>query len=117
MEERLSNEEIKRLARAIVDEMDSDRSAELAPKWEGASIFFIPKDSSAKDKELPIDALLHKIVLIRDNLRILEAKINANDALSEGEKVKLQSYITRCYGSLTSFNFLFYDEDDKFKSK
>jgi len=97
--------------------MDKMNSAELAPKWEGGSIFFIPGNSGLKDHELPIETLLHKIVMVRDNLRVLEQQINSNENLSDGEKVKFQNYITRCYGSLTSFNFLFREDDDKFSSK
>lgn len=55
--------------------------------------------------------------MVRDNLRVLEQQINSNKNLGEGEKLKLQGYITRCYGSLTSFNFLFFDEEDKFRAK
>jgi hypothetical protein len=113
----MTNEEIKLLANAIVDEMDEKHSAEFAPKWEGASLFFIPRDSDAKDQEMPIDKLMHKIVLVRDNLRVLEQQINSNSNLSDGEKLKYQGYITKCYGSLTSFNFLFYNQEDKFRSK
>jgi len=109
--------EIRELAKAIVQEMDSIHSADLAPKWEGGSIFFLPKNSEMKEQELPIDKLFHKIVMIRDNLRVLEQQINSNESLSEGEKVKFQGYITKCYGSMTSFNFLFYEESDKFSSK
>jgi hypothetical protein len=109
--------EIRELAKAIVQEMDSIHSADLAPKWEGGSIFFLPKNSEMKEQELPIDKLFHKIVMIRDNLRVLEQQINSNESLSEGEKVKFQGYITKCYGSMTSFNFLFYEETDKFSSK
>lgn len=105
---------LKELAKAIVEEMDSLHSADLAPKWEGGSIFFLPKNSDIKDHEMPIDKLLHKIVMVRDNLRVLEQQINSSSSLTEGEKVKFQNYITKCYGSMTSFNFLFYDEEDKF---
>ena len=113
----VNKDELKTLAKAIVDEMESRHSADLAYKWEGGSIFFLPADSDSKDHEIPIDKLFHKIVMVRDNLRVLEQQINSNDKLSEGEKLKFQGYITRCYGSLTSFNFLFYDPDDKFSSK
>ncbi len=113
----MTDEEIKSLARALVEEMHNMHSAEIAPKWEGGSIFFIPAESDSKDHEMPIDKLMHKIVMVRDNLRVLEQQINSNKNLSEGEKLKLQSYITRCYGSLTSFNFLFYSDEDKFRSK
>jgi hypothetical protein len=113
----MTREEIKELASELVNQMDKMHSAELAPKWEGGSIFFIPGTSNMKDHELPIVTLLHKIVMVRDNLRVLEQQINSSENLSEGEKVKFQSYITRCYGSLTSFNFLFREDDDKFSSK
>ncbi|HRE59233.1 MAG TPA: hypothetical protein PLW09_15570 [Candidatus Kapabacteria bacterium] len=110
----MEKHEIRALAKAIVHEMNSEHSAELAPKWEGASVFVVPKDTSLKDHEIPLDKLMHKIVMMRDNLRVLEQQINAHTILSEGEKVKLQGYITKCYGSMTSFNFLFYQDEDKF---
>ncbi|MDX9790774.1 MAG: hypothetical protein WC313_03715 [Candidatus Kapaibacterium sp.] len=113
----MDKREIKELAQAIVEEMHNLHSADLAPKWEGGSIVFLPRNNDAKEHELPIDKLFHKIVMIRDNLRVLEQQINSNTSLSEGEKVKFQSYITKCYGSMTSFNFLFYDDDDKFNTK
>jgi hypothetical protein len=61
-----------------------------------------------------VDALFHKVVMIRDRLRVLEQKINAHKALSAADKVEMQQYVTRCYGSLTSLNFLFKREEDKF---
>lgn len=117
LNEKLSHSEIKYFARRLVEEMHSLHDAELAPKWEGASIFVVPKDTNAKDHEIPIDKLMHKIVMVRDNLRVLEQQLNSSKSISDGEKLKFQNYITRCYGSLTSFNFLFYDPDDKFTSK
>jgi hypothetical protein len=113
----IDNLEIRQLASALLDEMEARYSAELAPRWEGSSVFFIPKNSEMKDHEFPINKLLHKIVMVRDNLRVLEQQINSSESLSDSEKVKYQGYITKCYGSLTSFNFLFYHEEDKFKSK
>jgi hypothetical protein len=109
--------EIKELAKAIMEEMDLLYSAELAPKWERGSIFFIPEDSTQKDHEIPIEKIMHKIVMMRDNLRVLEAQINSCEKLSDGEKVKFQGYISRCYGSMTSFNFLFRNPEDRFISK
>lgn len=109
--------EIKQLAAAIADEMEKRHSGDLAPKWEGGSIFFLPKNSQIKDHEMPIDKLFHKIIMIRDYLRVLEQQINASESLTESEKIKFQGYITKCYGSMTSFNFLFNSEGDKFTSK
>ena len=113
----INKAEIKELAKAIMEEMDLLYSAELATKWENGSIFFIPQDSTQKDHEIPIEKIMHKIVMMRDNLRVLEAQINANDKLTEGEKVRFQGYISRCYGSMTSFNFLFRNPEDRFASK
>jgi len=73
-----------------------------------------PGDSQTQPKEIPLDALLHKIVMIRDRLRVLEQKINANEKLTDAEKVDMQQYVTRCYGSLTTFNILFREDRDKF---
>ncbi len=86
----------------------------LAPKWEGGMLVLKPGDPSLQPKEIPLDALLHKVVMIRDRLRVLEQKINAHEKLTDAEKVDMQAYVTRCYGSLTTFNVLFRDESDRF---
>lgn len=113
----LEPRELRILAKYILDEMESRHSAELAPKWEGATIKFIPSDPSLKDHEMEIDKFLHKVTMVRNNLRVLEQQVNSNTSLSEGEKTKLQGYVSKCYGSLTSFNFMFWDQEDKFSSK
>ena len=110
----LEFDDIRLLAKKIADEMEKRHSAEMAPKWEGATVMMVPRDSSMKSHEIPVDKLLHKIVMMRDNLRVLEQNINSHVALNDSEKIKLQSYITKIYGSMTSFNFLFYNEEDKF---
>ena len=73
-----------------------------------------PAKEGLKEHVLPVDALFHKVVMIRDRLRVLEQKINAHKGLSDADKVELQQYVTRCYGSLTSLNFLFKRDEDKF---
>jgi hypothetical protein len=113
----MDKEEVKVLAAALIEEMESVHDAEMAWKWEDGSVFFMPGDSDTKEHEIPIKRMMHKIVMIRDNLRVLESKINTSKEISDSEKLRLQNYITKCYGSLTSFNFLFYSDEDKFKSK
>jgi hypothetical protein len=93
---------------------DEVRHVELAPKWEGGTVVLKPRDPSLQPKEIPLDQLFHKVVLIRDRLRVLEQKLNATEKLSDAEKVELQQYVTRCYGTLTTFNVLFRDERDRF---
>ncbi len=85
----------------------------LGAKWTGGILIMQPGDKSLKPKEMPIDALFHKIVMIRDRMRTLEQRVNAS-ALTDEEKVSIQQYITKCYGSLTSFNVLFKRPEDYF---
>lgn len=80
---------------------------ELGERWVGANLIIKPERKDLKEFVLPIERLFHKIVMIRDRLRVLEAKINAHPNLTEIDKIDLQQYITRIYGSLTTFNFLF----------
>jgi hypothetical protein len=96
---------------ALADEQGEVR---LAPKWEGGSVVLKPGDPGTQPKEVPLDSLFHKIVMIRDRLRVLEQRINAHEKLTDAEKVDMQQYVTRCYGSLTTFNILFRDEREKF---
>ena len=89
----------------------------LGSKWKGGTMVLQPGDNSLKGKEIPIEAFFHKIVMIRDRLRVLEQNINKSENLSDEEKVNMQQYITRVYGSLTSFNILFRHADDGFKGE
>lgn len=86
----------------------------MAAKWAGGVIQILPGNRELQGKELPVDSLFHKVVMIRDRLRTLEQKINGHPKLSDAEKVEIQHYVTRVYGSLTSFNLLFRDKDDHF---
>jgi hypothetical protein len=98
----------------VIDDAMALSDTSLAPKWEGGSVVLKPGSNDLKPKEIPLDALFHKIVMVRDRLRVLEQKINAHSKLSDAEKVDMQQYITRCYGSLTTFNVLFRDKSDQF---
>jgi len=87
---------------------------ELGDKWKGGMFEMKPANQNLKPKEMPIETFFHKIVMVRDRLRVLEQNINSHPALSDEQKVNLQQYITRIYGSLTSFNVLFAEKDDYF---
>jgi hypothetical protein len=86
----------------------------LGERWIKGMMFLQPADKSLKPKEIPIEDFFHKIVLLRDRLRVLEQNINSNKKLSDEEKVNIQQYITRCYGSLTTFNVLFKNKEQWF---
>lgn len=79
----------------------------IADKWKGGKLIMEPGDPNMQHKELPIDTFFHKITMVRDRLRVMEQKINSSKNLDEQEKIDLQQYITRSYGSLTTFNVLF----------
>ena len=93
---------------------DLQEKVEIGNKWTGGTLTLKPGDSSLKSKEVPIDVFFNKIVMLRDRLRVLEQHINSNKKLTEEDKVNLQQYITRCYGSLTTFNVLFKYTTDQF---
>ena len=92
---------------------DTHERVALADKWKGGKLILEPGDNLA-NKEMPIATFFHKIVMVRDRLRVMEQKINSSKNLDDQEKVDLQQYITRIYGSLTSFNVLFKNESDRF---
>ncbi len=86
----------------------------LGDKWKGGSLLLQPYDKTQKPKEIPIEDFFHKVVMLRDRLRVLEQNINSNKKLSDEDKVNIQQYITRCYGSLTTFNVLFKNKEQWF---
>lgn len=86
----------------------------LGDKWIKGMMLLQPADKSLKPKEIPIEDFFHKIVMLRDRLRVLEQNINSSKTLNDEEKVNIQQYITRCYGSLTTFNVLFKNKEQWF---
>lgn len=86
----------------------------IGDKWIGGTLVLQTADKTLKPKEIPIDDFFHKIVMLRDRLRVLEQNINSNKKLSDEDKVNMQQYITRCYGSLTTFNVLFKNKEHWF---
>ncbi|HEX8433668.1 hypothetical protein [Archangium sp.] len=111
LELNMTRAELMELIREAVGE---GGEAPLANKWEGGTIKLVPGKADVQGKDIPIDTFFHKIVMVRDKVRVMEQKLNAHPKLSDAEKVEMQSYITRIYGSLTSFNILFRDKDDFF---
>ena len=101
------------LLRRIIREETGLTAVTPADKWRGGHLVLRPGRPGVQEKSWPIESFFHKVVMLRNRLRTLEQQVNASE-LPDDQKVKLQSYITGCYGSLTSFNVLFADEDDRF---
>lgn len=93
---------------------DVTERVSISDKWKNGTLILQPQNKELQAKEIPIETFFHKIVMVRDRLRVMEQKINASENLGETEKIDIQQYITRIYGSLTTFNVLFKLKDDQF---
>ena len=118
-EEELSDDNIsileveRSLMRILQKWSDVQETVPLGQKWAGGTMLLQPADKNLKPKEIPIEGFFHKIVMIRDRMRTLEQRVNSS-AMTDEEKVNIQQYITRCYGSLTTFNVLFKNSEHYF---
>ena len=109
-----SSIDLELLLRRIIREETGITAVTPAEKWRGGSLVLRPGTPGLQEKSIPIETFFHKIVMVRNRLRTLEQQVNASD-LPDDAKVRLQAYISGCYGSLTTFNVLFADEGDQFK--
>lgn len=121
VEEKRGDPEIDRIRQAVRDVLGDhgwiDVEIEMAPRWTGGTLRLIPGKPEIQAKDVPIEVFFKKIVAIRDRLRVLEQKVNAHATLAAEEKLELQGYITRCYGSLTTFNVLFASEGGRIQGE
>jgi len=107
--------EIKALMRTMLEEwMGPAKEVKFAERWQGGNLILRPKNPELKEKEIPLDRFFRKIVLIRERLRLLEQNLNNHPKLEDGDRIELQQYITKIYGSLTTFNALFQSKEDHF---
>lgn len=109
--------EIKAALREVLEEEMGAGACPIAPRWDAGKMIVQPFDSSQQPREVPVGVFFKKITSVREKLRVLEQKLNNHPALSTEDKAEFQQLITRAYGSLTTFNFLFRDEDDRFEGQ
>ena len=112
------NKFVEGVVESVIDrlgvEIADANVSELGARWHKGKLVLHPADATLQTKEVPLEVFFHKIVGIRNQLRVLEQKINSHPTLTDGDKVEMQQYITRCHGSLTTFNILFRNKEDQF---
>lgn len=113
----MDQDEFRDVLRQVLREELGVSDVTLGERWRGGEVILKPGRDGTQEKSLPLDTFFHKIVMLRDRLRVLEQKINGHKGLSADEKIQLQQYITACYGTLTTFNVLFRDREDGFKGQ
>src|SRR5215469_16384959 len=111
------NQFVESIVERVIDKLGLEKpdmtAVELGARWQKGKIVLHPSDPSLQTKEIPLEVFFHKIIGVRNQLRVLEQKVNAHPTLTDGEKVEMQQYVTRCYGSLTTFNLLFRNKEDQ----
>lgn len=113
-DEEESEEELRESVRQVLREEGLVGCTPIGARWDGGELIMKPGTPGLQEKSVPIDTFFHKVVMVRNQLRMLEQNINSHQKLTDSEKVDIQQYITRCYGSLTTFNVLFAEKKDWF---
>ena len=112
----LEDEDVRKIVQAVRAVFNAEQSVtgEIADRWAGGQIVMKPGKAGTQEKVVPIESFFRKITAVRERLRVLEQRINGHPKLGDEDRVSLQDYITRAYGSLTTFNVLFADPEDRF---
>jgi hypothetical protein len=112
----LDDEDVRKIVQAVRAVLNAEQSVSgaIAERWAGGQLVLKPGKAGTQEKVVPIEGFFRKIVAVRERLRVLEQRINAHPKLSDEDRLQLQDYITRAYGSLTTFNVLFAEADDRF---
>ena len=112
----LQDDEIRKIVQAVRAAINAEQSVTgtIGDRWSGGQLVLKPGKANTQEKVIPIEIFFRKIIAVRDRLRVLEQRINSHPKLGDDDKIQLQDYITRIYGSLTTFNVLFAEPEDRF---